>query len=64
MILPKNIEPFTFRGNSLYYTPFNKYRDPYSIFYWRDAYKKHIRWNDQHRGVYVPYTELYYSQFR
>ena len=57
----KIYEPFQFRGACLYYTPFNKYRDPYSIFYWRDAYKRHRRWNNLHRIDYVPYSKLYYT---
>ncbi len=52
-----NYEPF-FSGKYSYFNPFNKYRDPYSIFMWRDMYNKHNRWQDIHRKYYVPLNEL------
>ena len=52
----KNYEPF-FSGKCSYFNPFNKYRDPYSVFLWRDIYDKHNRWQDIHKKEYVPFNE-------
>ena len=47
-----------FTGKCLYFTVFNKYRDPYSIYMWRDMYDRHRRWNDIHRINYVSFSKF------